>query len=412
MQLDPAKSQCNSEQVDEHGNTVFPTERGTSSHPRSLPAERRSGQAEPRRLTAPEVVARWDEFKTILDARSPGEFALDHLPGACNTPVLNDLEREQVGRINAEQGAFEAKRTGAALVARNIASLIEQKFAHEPRQWNPLIYCWRGGQRSGSLATVLARIGWPVQLIEGGYKAFRQAMLEDLRQRSEALNLVVIAGRTGTAKTRLLQALQAHGAQTLDLESLAQHRGSVLGQWPVAAEQSVRDQASHAVLQQPSQKLFESRLWAALRTLDPNRPTYVESESRKIGQRQVPEALIFRLRASSMIQIEADITARTRFLVQDYAHLCHSESGLTGQLQRLVGLHGHARVESWTALAREGAWAALVEALLINHYDPAYDRSITRNFKRLDQARRVVLPDLDASTLDQTAQQILRQDDS
>ena len=241
-----------------------------------------------RLISAPDVVARWGEFNCILDARSPTEFALDHLPGAMNTPVLDDEERALIGLINAEQGAFEAKRAGAARVSRNIAALLETRFAAYPRDWSPLVYCWRGGQRSGSLATVLARVGWSVSLIEGGYKAFRKAMLEDLERRCAALQTVVIAGRTGTAKTRLLGALREQGAQVLDLEGLALHRGSVLGQWPQGASQ-------------PSQKHFETLLWDAVRALDPEQIVYVESESRKIGQCQVPEALILRMRAGPIV---------------------------------------------------------------------------------------------------------------
>lgn len=378
----------------------------------ALPESRRTGHSEPQRLSASEVVARWDDFKVILDARSPGEFAIDHLPGAINTPVLNDREREHVGRINAEQGAFAAKRLGAALVARNIGALIEDRFAHEPRQWAPLVYCWRGGQRSGSLATVLARIGWPVQLIEGGYKAFRQAMLEDLNRRSAQLNLVVIAGRTGTAKTQLLQCLHRRGAQVIDLEALACHRGSVLGQWPAEqpsgdAQLPGRADTLAITTPQPSQKRFESTLWAQIRGLDPSRPIFVESESRKIGQCQVPEALILAMRRSPMIQIEASLAARTQFLVRDYAHLCQDDSPLIAQLQRLIALHGRERVEGWITLAREGAWPLVVEQLLIEHYDPAYDRSIARNFSQLHQARRIDLPGIDETTLNQAASQIL-----
>ena len=357
-------------------------------------------------------MARWDEFKVILDVRSPSEFALDHLPGAANTPVLDDEERAEVGTLNAEQGAFEAKRLGAARVARNIADLIERQFSQKPRHWSPLLYCWRGGQRSGSLATVLARIGWPVSLIEGGYKAFRQAMLKDLQSRSAALSLTVIAGRTGTAKTRLLESLQRHGAQILDLEALARHRGSVLGQWPAQAGLQSPQAPAQDTVEQPGQKRFESLLWAATRALDPARPVFVESESRKIGQCQIPEAMILNIRASRMIQVEADVSTRTRFLVEDYQHLCRPDSPLVSQLQRLVPLHGHERVAAWTAQAEAGQWETLVESLLVAHYDPAYDRSIQRNFRHLEQAQRLTLRTIDTPSLDQAARVILGLPDS
>jgi len=364
---------------------------------------------DPHRLTAQEVVARWDEFKTILDARSPSEYALDHLPGASNAPVLDDEQRARVGTANAEQGGFESKRLGAVLVARNIAHLIESKFAQQPKSWSPLVYCWRGGQRSGSLATVLARVGWSVSLIEGGYKAFRQAMLKDLHTRSASLRFRVIAGRTGTAKTRLLERLEQHGAQILDLEALARHRGSVLGQWPASTGVSSTQASAQTLADQPSQKRFESMLWAVIRRFDPGLPVFVESESRKIGQCQVPETMIMNIRASSLIQVEADVATRTRFLVEDYRHLCQHDSPLINQLQRLTALHGHERVAAWTTQARAGQWNALVESLLELHYDPAYDRSIRRNFPQLDKAQRIALDEISPQRLDQAAQSILSQ---
>lgn len=308
--------------------------------------------------------------------------------------MLNDAERAIVGQINAEQGAFESKRTGAALVSRNIASLLEQRFADSPRDWSPLVYCWRGGQRSGALATVLARVGWSVQLVEGGYKAFRKAMLGDLERIASSVRFLVIAGRTGSAKTRLLAQLLAAGAQVLDLEQLAQHRGSVLGHWPEGGGQ-------------PSQKQFESRLWEALRRIDPDRPVYVESESRKIGQCQIPQALILKMRASPVVQIEAGLEARAAFLVEDYAHLCRIDGPILEQLDRLIPLHGHEQISAWQALVKQAQWGALVCSLLERHYDPAYDRSIARNFAQRIQGPRIALNRLDAPGLQAGARAIL-----
>jgi tRNA 2-selenouridine synthase len=324
-----------------------------------------------------EVVARLHGFDAIIDARSPGEFALDHLPGALNAPVLDDAQRAQVGTINAEQGAFEAKRLGAALVSHNIGELLQTRFAHCDRDWKPLVYCWRGGQRSGSLATVMARIGWRTTLIEGGYRAFRRQVISDLQALSPTLNLIVVGGRTGCAKSRLLERLQQHGEQVLDLERLARHRGSVLGALPDYA--------------QPAQKRFETLLWDAVRHLDPARPIYVESESRKIGQCQVPEALIESIRARPVIIVDAPVPVRSQFLLDEYDHFRAQAPHLIGLLDRLTPLHGSQRVEEWTALIEADRWQELVERLLIEHYDPAYDRSIRRNFAALDAAPRVHL---------------------
>lgn len=330
---------------------------------------------------AHDCLAAIDDYDTIIDARSPAEYALDHIPGAINLPVLDDAERAQVGLLNAEQGAFAAKRTGAALVSRNIGRLLAGPLADRPQGWRPLVYCWRGGNRSGSLATVLARVGWPTDVMAGGYRAYRREVVSDLAQWPARFSFRVVAGRTGTGKSRVLQQLAASGQQVLDLEALAEHRGSVLGPWPQR--------------RQPSQKRFESRIWQALRTLDPQRPVYCESESRKIGQCQVPEALMLRIRASECIVIEASIDFRTRLLLDDYEHFVGDPASLVDRLEALVALHGHARIAHWSALAQGGSWSALVRELLEVHYDPAYERSMKRNFARLTQARSVRMPEGD-----------------
>lgn len=336
-----------------------------------------------------DVVARLHAFNTIIDARSPSEYAEDHLPGAINAPVLDDAQRAEVGTVNARAGAFEAKRLGAAIAARNIGDLIDRLFADRDRDWQPLVYCWRGGNRSGSLATVLARIGWRTTLIEGGYRAFRRHVVAELATLPAALRFVVVGGRTGSAKSRLLERLAERGEQVLDLEALARHRGSVLGGLPQAP--------------QPSQKHFETQIWDLLRHADPSRPVFVESESRKVGQCQVPEALIHAMRASRVAVVEADVDVRSRFLLAEYAHFRADVPGLYALLDRLVTLHGHERIAAWKALIGEDRWLELVERLLVEHYDPSYDRSMNRNFGRLPEAARVSLEGTDAADLDRAA---------
>ena len=345
-------------------------------------------------LPVGEVVARLHEFNTIVDARSPSEYADDHLPGAVSAPVLDDAQRALVGTVNAEQGAFEAKRLGAALVSRNIGALIERLFADRDRHWRPLVYCWRGGNRSGSLATVLARIGWRTTVIDGGYKAFRRQVIAELDARPAGLRFVVVGGRTGSAKSRLLERLDARGEQVLDLEALASHRGSVLGALPGAS--------------QPSQKRFETMLWDRLRALDPARPVFVESESRKVGQVQVPEALIHAMRASPVAVLEAEVPVRARFLLSEYEHFRRDVPGLIALLERLAPLHGAERVAQWKALVDADRWDVLVERLLVEHYDPSYDRSMRRNFRRLPDARAVRLEGTDATALDRAADALAR----
>jgi len=316
-------------------------------------------------------------FDAILDARSPAEFAEDHIPGAVSCPVLDDEERARVGTLYKQVSPFEARKLGAALVAKNIARSIELHFSDKPKSWRPLVYCWRGGKRSGALAHVLREVGWDAATLEGGYKAYRRHVVESLAALPGRLSFRVVHGATGSGKSRLLGALRAAGAQVLDLEALAAHRGSVLGGLPDRP--------------QPSQKAFESLLLRELSAFDPRRRIYVEGESRKIGQLQVPEALIARMRESECAVLETGLEVRVGLLMDEYRHFFSDPAALAAQLECLVALHGRQRVEGWKALAAAGAWPALVARLLEEHYDPAYRRSSQRNFARLREARVVQL---------------------
>lgn len=342
------------------------------------------------RITAAEAVARLSTFDAVLDARSPGEFADDHLPGAVNWWVLDDDERREVGTEYKQVAAFEARKRGAAMVARNIARHLEQHAGGLPRTWQPLVYCWRGGQRSGSLAWMLDQIGFRVQVLDGGYKAFRRLVIDELDARPAHLHFRVVAGKTGTGKTRLLQALAARGAQVLDLEGLACHRGSVLGLVPGVA--------------QPSQKAFETVVWQALRGFDPDRPVFVESESRKVGNLRVPEALILRMRASpDVLRVELADDQRVLRLLADYAFFRDDPALFERQLHGLVALRGHETVAHWCALAREGRWAEVNAALMQVHYDPGYLKSMQQNYAGFAQARVVRIADADDAAYDEAA---------
>jgi len=345
-------------------------------------------------LTINEALTRLASFGDILDARTPAEHALDHIPGAISTPVLSNDERVLIGIMYRQQSGFEAKRAGAAIVARNIADLLETRFHNRPRDWAPLVYCWRGGNRSGALATVLARIGWRVSILEGGYKAFRQRVITDLEQCPSGLRFIVIAGRTGCGKSLLLHALDRLGAQVLDLEAIARHRGSVLGRVPGEP--------------QPAQRQFETLLWDKLARFDPSRPVFVESESRRIGVCHLPESLTLAIRAGDCVVLEATRPARANFLMAQYPHFLTRPDELEAQLLRLTEVHGHEVVKAWRALLAAGRWVELVDNLLGLHYDPAYDRSMASNFKRLGDASVVTLDPNQAQQLEALASSLLR----
>ncbi|ODU10204.1 MAG: tRNA 2-selenouridine(34) synthase MnmH [Rubrivivax sp. SCN 71-131] len=314
-----------------------------------------------------------DAFDALIDARSPAEFAEDHLPGALNWPVLDDAQRARVGTLYVQDSPLAARKLGATLACRNIAAHLEAQLADKPREWRPLVYCWRGGQRSGSLALVLAQVGFRTGQLRGGYKAFRAHVRTQLQTLPAPLRFVVLCGRTGSGKTRLLQALRAAGAQVLDLEGLAHHRGSVLGALPG--------------LPQPTQKQFDTRVWHALQSLDPARAVFVESESAKIGRLSVPPALLAHMHDKGQpLRLRTADAARAELLLADYAQSTLAPEALCTLLEGLRALRGGERVERWQALARARQWPQLVAALLHEHYDPLYERSMQRSYAGLAQA--------------------------
>ena len=330
-------------------------------------------------ISAAQAIARLADFSAVIDARSEGEFAEDRLPGAQNWPTLNDQERHLIGTVYAQVSPFEARKRGAAIAAANIARHIDRNVVDKPKGWQPLVYCWRGGKRSGSLALVLDQIGFRVWVVDGGYKAFRSALLVDLPQQAARLAYKVVCGPTGSGKTRLLHALEQAGAQVLDLEDLACHRSSVLGHVPGQA--------------QPTQKRFDTLVWNKLRLFDAGRPVFVESESKKVGNLAVPEALIAAMRASSCLRLELADDERVGLLLEDYAFFVTDPELFCDRLDALTTLRGKALVEGWQAQVRAGEVEPVVRELLLKHYDPGYAASIARNFRHYGDARTIAPAD-------------------
>jgi tRNA 2-selenouridine synthase len=322
-------------------------------------------------------LAEFDEFDEIIDVRSEDEFAEDHIPGAVNCPVLDNAERARVGTLYKQVSPFEAKKLGAALVSANISRHLAGRFHDRPRSWRPLVYCWRGGSRSEALAHVLRQVGWRAARLDGGYKAYRRRVIADLAQQPARLEWRVVCGLTGSGKSRLLRALAACGAQVLDLEALAAHRGSVLGSLPDAP--------------QPAQKMFESLVWNALRGFARARPIYVEAESKKIGDLRVPQALIEAMWRSPCVVLEAALPLRVALLQEEYAHFMRDPAQLAKRLQCLTGLYGHAVIGNWIRLAHGARWDELTEELLTRHYDPAYTRSTLSHYPAWSRAPRLAL---------------------
>lgn len=353
------------------------------------------------KVTAEQALAQWPLMldpkamgPMAIDVRSPGEFALDHLPFACNWPVLDDEQRQQVGTLYKQVNPFEASKLGAAMVSENIARHLRHQVQNLDRQWKPFVYCWRGGQRSGALAHVLGQIGFSVRLIEGGYKALRQAMLHQLSQLAPRLHMVLIHGATGCGKTRLLQHLKALDAQVLDLEELACHRSSVLGHLPGQA--------------QPSQKRFDMLLWQRLRTFDPDCPVFVEAESKRVGAVTIHPSVFEAMQRAEVIHLEAALADRVQLLCEDYRHFIDDLPGFAERLVALKPIVGARIHDQWLAQCAQGQWSDMVKDLLVRHYDPNYAKAGERLYPNSANGRRVQLSDLSEASLRQCAQQLMQ----
>lgn len=334
------------------------------------------------------------QFDVIIDVRTPAEFALDHLPGAINCPVLSNDERIIVGTLYKQVSPFAARQRGAQFISRNIAAHLEQQFEGKPKEWQPLIYCWRGGMRSGAMAHILRQVGWSATQLHGGYLAFRRHVVADLERLSPKFHYIVLCGKTGSGKTRLLETLESMQAQVLDLEKLAEHRGSVLGALPGQ--------------EQPSQKRFETLLWKKLQSFDAIKPVFVEAESRKIGSVSLPIPFAAAMqKKGQLVTIETPFEERVKFLIKDYQHFLADPAAIKTLLEHLLELRGRETINRWQSLADKAEWSVLVEELLQQHYDPSYLRSAQYRSGHYAAAQTIELSDLHDVSLSNAARQLL-----
>ena len=336
------------------------------------------------------ILANLGQFSAIIDVRTPAEYALDCIPGAENMPVLSDEQRRITGLLY-KQSPFAGRRRGAGLVAQNIAALFSGALADKPAGWRPLVYCWRGGMRSQALAQVMREVGWPAETLPGGYKGYRQWVIEQLAQLPTTFSWQVICGPTGAGKSLLLASLERQGAQIIDLEGLARHRGSVFG----------------AGASQPSQRSFESSLRSAIAALDAGWPVFVEAESPRLGALEIPKSLISAVRSGGRIWIEADRRARARLTCRAYQSYCEPEAfaRVVSRLRRHVA---GALLKEWLQLHASGQFEQLAESMLAGYYDPKYEHALRRH-RRLSQAapQTIKLDPTDSAQIDAQAGQII-----
>ena len=323
-------------------------------------------------------------YALVVDARSEREYEEDHVPGAVNLPVVDNEEYAEVGTQHRSD-KHRAYLIGVSYALKNMSRAIEGLVAKYPKDARMLVYCFRGGKRSKLWVDALSTIGFTVDRLPGGWKAYRAWAREQLEEAPRRFQFNVLCGPTGCGKTRLLTALDAVGAQVLELEGLAQHHGSLIGEFPGVP--------------QPSQKWFDSLLLAKLRSFDPSRPVWVESESKKIGAIHLPDALLETLRGGRVFAVEAPMNERVQLWREDYGHFETAPDALLEKLRYLRPLIGGEEFSLWESLANQRRMPELFERLMVAHYDPAYARSIARNFPQYEHAPKLTLDSLDMPTL-------------
>lgn len=295
----------------------------------------------------------------LVDVRSPAEYDEDHLPGSVNLPVLTNKQRERVGTLYNQQSTFEARRIGAGLICENVPQILETLERHHTGGQPVVVYCWRGGLRSRSLAVILDHIGYPTHRLEGGYKQYRRHVHRFLTESRWESPLIGLYGLTGSGKTRLLAELEARGASVLDLEAAAGHRGSAFGNLGLGP--------------QPSQKAFENRIYQQIHGARP--PLFTEGESRMIGGRKIPDSLFEALTAPPRIRVETDRDRRVQNIARHYARE-DALRELNGDLGNLKERLGGDTVYHLRRNLEAGRFERVIRRLLVDYYDPAYRRSM------------------------------------
>ena len=344
-------------------------------------------------MTKHKVIKKWNnkKFDTIIDVRSPLEFAEDHIVGAINCPVLSDLERQKVGTIYKKESSFKAKIIGSSLTAKNIAFHIENNFMEKKGSWQPLIYCWRGGQRSKAFSLVLSEVGWRTNQLKGGYKEYRNQVINFLDNIGPKLKITLISGKTGSAKTKILKSIENEGGQILDLEGLANHKGSLLGKIPD--------------LIQPSQKFFESLIFNKIQNLNLKDKIYIEAESSKIGNIHIPKSIWKKMINSPRIEISANVELRAKFLVSDYDYMCNDPTLINPIIKGLKNRLSKKLFDEWTNLIDRKKWFDLTKSFLENHYDPSYSSNTIKNDRKVIE--KITVTSLNNSDIKDIAKRIL-----
>jgi len=384
-----------SDQNQAHANdSDLPISPAAKAHARELerPPESPSAGLLPAPMSIDSVLPNLSEYALVIDARSPHEFADDHIPGAVNLPVVNDEEFAQVG-IAYKSDTHAAYLIGAQFALRNIAEHIKELISSFSSDSRILVYCYRGGRRSRAWAAPLQAIGYETDVLTGGWKTYRQAVLAGLDGLPRNFKFRVVAGPTGSGKTLLLAELKRLGEQVLDLEGVAAHRGSVLGAEPGR--------------EQPTQKLFDGNIFWMLRQFDPNRLVWIEDESKKIGRLHLPTALYAAMLDAPRVRVSATLDERVALLLGQYRGLVDQPANLVEHLAALKASVGHIEIELWSSLIAHGKFDEFVHRLLEHHYDPSYERGYRRELHRARSQLEVQMRPTSSSDITTVAKSLI-----
>jgi tRNA 2-selenouridine synthase len=302
----------------------------------------------------------------IIDVRSPCEHEAEFIPESINVPLLSNEERAIVGTIYKQEGEVTARRHAMRIIGPKIPKILDEILEMHSHGKSIVVHCWRGGLRSEAVASFLSVVGIDCWRLTGGFKAWRKQVLSDFERDEYPFTTITLHGLTGSGKTELLEALESSGEQVLDLEELANHRGSVFG--------------GMGLQDQPTQKNFDAALWQRLRTLKPG-PVFVEGESRKIGKLAVPDFLVHRIHSGTKVLVNASLEGRTKRIVEEYGRTLgckETENSATAILHSLKERVGSKRVEEIEELAGSGRLDEAVKILLLEYYDPMYQRGIEK----------------------------------
>jgi tRNA 2-selenouridine synthase len=313
-------------------------------------------------ISLEQALAMRDKGALLVDARSPDEYAEATIPGAINVPVLDNAERAEVGTLYKQTGKRQARQRGVELVAPKIPSMIEQVARLQAETSQPVVvFCWRGGMRSLALTQFLELAGIPARQLFGGHKGFRRHVL-DFFEHGRWAKLLVFRGLTGVGKTHYLQRLAEHGYPVVDLEGLANHRGSAFGNLGLPP--------------QPGQKTFEALLWDELRKVPCDGYILTEGESRHIGRVALPARFYQALQIETSIWLQASLEARVRNIIADYPAVDSLKEGFTQPIRALKDKLGKETMNRYLDLLEAGSWPELVRELMVNYYDPLYRHTL------------------------------------